>query len=1191
MNRSDFGFSEASELNPNFGVSSSTGGRSGYGRTRPRLTKLRKPKSSFLEKGADSGYNPFRNDVIEGGRGKVSSVFGWSSNEGSAAGGRERVGLDDGSTNDNLNFSVGRTDDTEYGTELLNGFERLNVRENAAPGSGGGSFTSYFEFRSSENGRLSAGVLPEQLRNLNLDDSARDAKGKHKSDNFGDGGIRSSFSDLNGSAEAMLSEKLENVRIRDGVRVSDTNAAGNSSSHENLKNGTNHEHEENMFFRGAGISVPTASQIPAIQPTNLANGGSGLSSLRDPTSCSSSTTFTCQHEASFFQENVGNRHIGEGFYFTGKMDGAATPIGNSSLNRKVRLVPKRHAGKNSNLKKKKENLKDNMESLVEPAVTRQESVSKDFSAQPESPQQYSPMDMSPYSEIVVDNQHSNEAPMTSEEPLIQGDGSQSSEGNTKNGNHPLVEDFAYATQNLNIGEVCINSSRTNINDSEACASERIGEISPEAEGCASGTETESFKSAPDKLDFNTDNSISAATKLCSPSNSGSEGTTDFYSFCNSESTGGTKFTFTASTSSQGPASVRPYKKINRRKGFDSYRSTATSKPSNALSGGQQPEDSLQNSVNANLTGSQPKEEMKSSTSVRKEVNNESSGTHAATNVAREACEKWRLRGNQAYANGDPSKAEEYYTRGVNCIPKSENFHSCHKALMLCYSNRAATRMSLGRLREAVEDCKLAAGIDPSFLKAHVRAANCFLALGEIEEASSHFKYCLQSRVGVPVDSKILTDASEGLQKAQKATECMSRSIEFIQRGTYSDAESALMLADEALTISLYSDKLLEIKAEALFLLQKYSEVIQLCQGSLDYAERNSNIAAVVIDRLETSHNALLHGRLYCRLWRCHLMLKSYFFLGKLEDALSVLEGHESLRMGSETLESMIPFVAIVRELLRYKVAGNEAFQSGKYSEAIEHYTAAILFNVDSRPFAAICFCNRAAAYKALGKTVDAIADCNMAIALESDYYKAISRRASLYESIRDYGQAARDMEKIVFLLMEQADASHLSISHEKPTKSGIPIGLRQARLQLARLEEQARMDIPLDFYLILGIESSASAAEIKKAYRQAALKHHPDKAGQILAKGDTAGNGTWKEIAEEIHRHADRLFKLIGEAYTILSDPAQRSRYDAEEEYRELLKKNSERFTSRTNDDACNYPFQSSRSGRQWNNVWRSYGQ
>lgn len=46
---------------------------------------------------------------------------------------------------------------------------------------------------------------------------------------------------------------------------------------------------------------------------------------------------------------------------------------------------------------------------------------------------------------------------------------------------------------------------------------------------------------------------------------------------------------------------------------------------------------------------------------------------------------------------------------------------------------------------------------------------------------------------------------------------MNLSIESIQRGACIDAENALRLADEALTISSYSEKFLEIKAEALFL--------------------------------------------------------------------------------------------------------------------------------------------------------------------------------------------------------------------------------------------------------------------------------------------------------------------------------------------------------------------------------------
>lgn len=81
-----------------------------------------------------------------------------------------------------------------------------------------------------------------------------------------------------------------------------------------------------------------------------------------------------------------------------------------------------------------------------------------------------------------------------------------------------------------------------------------------------------------------------------------------------------------------------------------------------------------------------------------------------------------IRGNQAYANGLLLKAEDYYTRGVNSVCQKENSQNCSRTLMLCYSNRAAARMSLGRMREALNDCMLALAIDSQFLRAQVRAA-------------------------------------------------------------------------------------------------------------------------------------------------------------------------------------------------------------------------------------------------------------------------------------------------------------------------------------------------------------------------------------------------------------------------------------------------------------------------------------
>lgn len=63
-----------------------------------------------------------------------------------------------------------------------------------------------------------------------------------------------------------------------------------------------------------------------------------------------------------------------------------------------------------------------------------------------------------------------------------------------------------------------------------------------------------------------------------------------------------------------------------------------------------------------------------------------------------------------------------------------------------------------------------------------------------------------------------------------------------------------------------------------------------------------------------------------------------------------------------------------------------------------------------------------------------------------------------------------------------------------------------------------------DYYKILGVEKTASADEIKKAYRKFAMKYHPDR-----NPGD---------------KQAEEMFKKGSEAYEVLSDPAKRERYD-----------------------------------------------
>ena len=63
-----------------------------------------------------------------------------------------------------------------------------------------------------------------------------------------------------------------------------------------------------------------------------------------------------------------------------------------------------------------------------------------------------------------------------------------------------------------------------------------------------------------------------------------------------------------------------------------------------------------------------------------------------------------------------------------------------------------------------------------------------------------------------------------------------------------------------------------------------------------------------------------------------------------------------------------------------------------------------------------------------------------------------------------------------------------------------------------------------DYYEVLGVQKGATAEEIKKAYRKAAMKYHPDR-----NPGD---------------KEAEAKFKEVGEAYEVLSDDGKRQRYD-----------------------------------------------
>jgi molecular chaperone DnaJ len=64
-----------------------------------------------------------------------------------------------------------------------------------------------------------------------------------------------------------------------------------------------------------------------------------------------------------------------------------------------------------------------------------------------------------------------------------------------------------------------------------------------------------------------------------------------------------------------------------------------------------------------------------------------------------------------------------------------------------------------------------------------------------------------------------------------------------------------------------------------------------------------------------------------------------------------------------------------------------------------------------------------------------------------------------------------------------------------------------------------------DYYTVLNLQHDASSEQIKKSYRELALKYHPDR--------------------NPNNPEAEEKFKVINEAYSVLSDPEKKALYDA----------------------------------------------
>lgn len=225
-----------------------------------------------------------------------------------------------------------------------------------------------------------------------------------------------------------------------------------------------------------------------------------------------------------------------------------------------------------------------------------------------------------------------------------------------------------------------------------------------------------------------------------------------------------------------------------------------------------------------------------------------------------------------------------------------------------------------------------------------------------------------------------------------------------------------------------------------------------------------------------------------------LLLRGRLFYLQGDNEQAIKHFKRALSLDPDSRET-VRYLRMVQKLLRAKEDGNAAFKARRYREAINLYTAGLSIDPTNKDINSKLLQNRAQAHANLNEHEKAIEDCTKALELDPMYTKAKRVRAKAYGAAGDWEKAVNELK---------------SIAESNPTEKGIQEEIRNAEFELKKSQRK-------DYYKILGVDKTATDNEIKKAYRKLAIQHHPDK-----------NRGEDK---------SDEIFKEIGEAYEILSDP------------------------------------------------------
>ena len=397
----------------------------------------------------------------------------------------------------------------------------------------------------------------------------------------------------------------------------------------------------------------------------------------------------------------------------------------------------------------------------------------------------------------------------------------------------------------------------------------------------------------------------------------------------------------------------------------------------------------------------------------------------------EAAEAAKARGNDLYKRGEYSNAVDYYSKAVRLQPTNATYRI----------NRAAAALMLERAEDALADCQTALESEPTNIKAHVRGAKARIMLGQLSEARRQ----LEHAATLPTADATVATELAGLGDLEAS---LKSGKEALEQAGGAAAREALRLFTSLSQRCPCSETVACLQMEALMRARPDQGPQQVVAESARWLRKSSD-----------------NPDLLC------VRGKSLYKTGQLESALKHFA--EALRQDPDHSASRQMRVQL-RQIEEAKKAGNEAFSAGRYAEAIQKYTDALMIDPENADLNVTFWTNRATARFKNGEYTAAVADCDAALAAAPRHIKALLRRAACKLELEDYKGAISDYEEAQAI---------------EPEDQTIRQGLRNAKIELKKSSRK-------DLYKVLGITKNATDHDIKKAYRKKALECHPDRLGR-----------------------------------------------------------------------------------------------